>query len=80
MSLRLVSSSMSLPYFRSTISRGALPGRNPGRLASRLKFLGHGLEGFIHLLRFDFHPHQFFARGQIFYRYIHKQTFPLFRQ
>jgi len=52
------------------MSRGALPGRNPGRLACRWK-------SFVHVLCFDFHPHELFARGQILYRHIHKQTFPL---
>ena len=27
-----------------------------------LKFFGDALESFVHLLRFDFHPHQFLAR------------------
>ena len=48
-----------------------------GQVGLAPEILGHRLEGFIHLLRFDFHPHQLLARGQIFYCYIHKQTFPL---
>jgi hypothetical protein len=42
-----------------------------------LIILGDGLERLIHLLCFDFYPHEFFARGQIFYRYIHKKAFQL---
>ena len=34
-------------------------------------------EGFIHLLRFNFHPHELLTRGQTLYCYIHKQAFPL---
>ena len=49
----------------------------PRQVGLAPKILRHGLEGFIHLLRLDFHPHELLARGQILYRHIHKQTFPL---
>ena len=48
-----------------------------GQLGLAPEIRRHRLEGFIHLLRFDFHPHQLLARGQTFYCHIHKQTFPL---
>ena len=37
----------------------------------------HRLAAIKTYLRLDFHPHELLARGQIFYRYVHKQTFPL---
>jgi len=60
---------------RSTMSRGALPGRNPGKGRFPLEsFVIVSKVSSTFWLRFD--PHKLFAGGQVFDRYIHKQIFP----
>ena len=45
-------------------------------LCLSLKIPGHGFKGLFHLLGVHLHAQQLFARRQILYGYIHKQTFP----
>ena len=47
-------------------------GAEAGEIRLLLKVLRRGREGFVHRLRVHFHSHQFFARGQIFNRNVHK--------
>jgi hypothetical protein len=50
-------------------------GTKAGKAGFALEFAGNFLKSFLDLFLADFHTHQFFAGTQIFYRYIHKQTF-----
>ena len=75
MSFRLVSVLDVLLVFVQHHLARRLAGPETRQVGLALKILRHGLEGFIHLLRVHFHPHQFLARGQIFYRYIHNKPF-----
>ena len=54
-----------------------LAGTEAGKRGLFLIILGDGRKGFVHLLRLDFDAHEFFARSQIFYGYVHRQAFQL---
>ena len=54
-----------------------LAGAEAGQRRMLLKFLQHGIKGRVHVLRLDFHTHQFLAGGQIFNSHVHNRTFQL---
>ena len=71
MSLRLASSLMSASYFLRTSVARRLAGAEAGQRRLLLEILRDGIKGFVHGLRVQFHPQQFFARGQIFNGDVH---------
>ena len=64
---------VGLVFFGHQLAR-RLARAEPGQRRLFLEILRDGVKGFVHGLRVHFHPHQFFARGQIFNGDIHKNS------